>query len=250
MSRLFLFSSLAVLLSSTAGCSSRSERGPIAAPDRGRAVSAVNNGGADQGRCDFKGRVDREVVETSGPGSLLPNVRRVFQLTSFGDERRRTLVCREVDTNLDGVKDVIRTFNDKGDPQKEEADSNYDGKIDTWLFFTSGRLSREERDTNFDGKPDVWKHYVIDEDLTKKERDPNAPLRLQRIQRDLNFDDKPDVWEFYERGRLERMGLDLDFDGHVDRWDHDEVARRAQDAKERAAEQAAKTEKKDEPKEK
>jgi hypothetical protein len=37
-----------------------------------------------------------------------------------GNDRRRVLVCREVDTNLDGVKDVIRTFNEKGEAVREE----------------------------------------------------------------------------------------------------------------------------------
>jgi hypothetical protein len=199
--------------------------GPIAAPDRGR---AVNTQGDDQGRCDHKNREDREAIETSSPGSLLPNVRRVYQIVSYGDERKRILVCREADTNLDGVKDVIRLYNDKGEVATEEADSDYDGRIDTWLTFTSGRLSKESRDTNNDGNPDLWKYYVLDAEIdASKESLAKAPLRLQRIQRDLNFDTKPDVWEFYEQGRLERMGMDLDYDGRVDRWDHDVVARQA-----------------------
>lgn len=216
------FSVLTIL----SACSRRGDQpGPIAAPDRGRATSSQ---GSDQGRCDYRGRADREVIETSSPSSLLPNVRRVYQVASFGDERRRILVCREVDTNLDGVKDVIRLFNDKGEVMSEEADSNYDGKIDTWLSFTANRMSKEARDTNYDGQPDIWKYFVVDEDPTAtKEKIASAPLKLQRIQRDMNFDTKPDVWEFYEQGRLERMGMDLDFDGRVDRWDHDTIARQA-----------------------
>jgi hypothetical protein len=216
--------SLALVATLALACGKQSARpGPIAAPERGRATSSQ---GSDQGRCDYQGRQDRETVETSSPGALLPNVRRVYQVLTFGDEQRRILACREVDTNLDGVKDVVRLYNDKGEAMSEEADSDYDGRMDTWLTFTGGRLSKEARDTNHDGEPDLWKYYVIDEDPTAdKERLARAPLRLQRIQRDLNFDKKPDVWEFYEQGRLERVGFDLDFDGRVDRWDHDVVAR-------------------------
>jgi hypothetical protein len=208
-------------------------------PDRGRATSAAGDAGFDdQGRCDYKGREDREVSETAGPGSILPNVRRVYQIIILADERRRILVCRETDTNLDGVKDVVRVFNDKGEAIQEEADGNYDGKIDTWISFTAGRISKEAIDTDGDGQPDVWKYYVVADDA-KKEKDPTAPLKLSRIQRDTNHDGKPDVWEFYEGGHLERMGVDLDYDGKIDRWDHDEVARRAADDAERAAEKSA-----------
>lgn len=197
--------------------------GPIAAPDRGRATSSQSD---DHGRCDYKDREDREVIETSSPGSLLPNMRRVYQIVQFGEERRRILACREVDTNLDGIKDVVRLFNDKGEAVSEEADSDYDGRMDTWLTFTAGRLSKEARDTNGDGQPDLWKFFVIGDDSSiSKEQLARTPIRLQRIQRDLNFDEKPDVWEFYEQGRLERIGIDLDFDGRVDRWDHDTIAR-------------------------
>lgn len=206
-----------------------SKQGPkpglIVAPDRGRASSSQND---DQGRCDYKNREDREVVETSSPGALLPNVRRVYQIITFADERRRILACREVDTNLDGIKDVVRLYNDKGEATSEEADSDYDGRMDTWLAFSAGRLAKEARDTNGDGQPDIWKYYVMGDDPeASKERLAKAPLKLQRIQRDLNFDTKPDVWEFYEQGHLERIGIDLDFDGRVDRWDHDVVARQA-----------------------
>lgn len=216
-------------------CGRSATPAPIAAPDRGRAVSSQTAAG-DESRCDYKGRPDREVIETSSPGALLPNVRRVYQVATFGEERRRIIVCREVDTNLDGVKDVIRLFNDKGEVASEEADSNYDGKIDTWLSFTAGRLSKEMRDRNHDGQPDLWQFYVVDDEgRAGGEPNPAAPLRLQRIQRDNNYDGKPDVWEFYEAGHLERIGVDLDHDGRIDRWDHDTIARQARMDKQTAA---------------
>jgi hypothetical protein len=215
----------------------RGVSGQISAPDRGRATSAVASSPDEQARCEYKGREDREVSETAGPGALLPNVRRVFQIVGQGEDRRRVLVCREVDTNLDGVKDVVRTFNDKGEALHEEADANYDGKVDTWVTFVAGRMSQEAIDNDGDGQPDTWKYYSA-LDSSGREPDPTAPVRLSRIQRDTNRDGKPDVWEFYDRGRLERMGVDIDFDGKVDRWDHDEVVRRAADAAEKAAQRS------------
>jgi hypothetical protein len=169
----------------------------------------------DKSMCDWKDKPELEVSETTGPGSLRPNVRRVFRDIGEGENRHKVLVCREIDTNLDGIKDVVRTFNAKGEAVKENADANFDGKLDNWGTFVAGRLSEEDTDTNFDGAADVWKYYTDG--------------KLSRIKRDRNFDGKPDVWEIYTNGRLERMGIDDTFDGHVDRWDRDEAARNNDD---------------------
>jgi hypothetical protein len=184
-----------------------------------RARNTYDGGIDDQSRCEFRGRADREAVETAGPGAVQPNVRRVYQMVGAGESMHKVLMCREIDTNLDGVKDIVRTYNEKGESLHELADTNYDGRIDTWITFAGGRISKEELDTNFDGNPDVWKYYVGGQ--------------LVRIQRDTNNDMRPDRWEFYTSSKLERVGVDLDFDGHVDRWDHDELARLAAEAADR-----------------
>lgn len=221
---LVLGAGAAVTLSACGG-RTKNPNGPIAVQEKGRAVSVSNAAGIDdQGKCDYKGRDDREVSETAGPGAILPNVRRVYQIVGTGEDRRKVLACREVDTNLDGVKDVVRTFNEKGEAITEQADANYDGKIDTWITFAGGRISKVVLDEDFDGQPEIWKFYVGGQ--------------LSRVQRDTNKDGKPDVWEFYTKGRLERMGVDLDFDGAVDRWDHDEFARRTAEAAEKAEERS------------
>jgi hypothetical protein len=171
--------------------------------------------------CDWKDKPEFEVSESAGPGALRPNVRRIFKTFGEGDARHKTLVCREIDTNLDGIKDVVRTFNPKGEALHEEADRNYDGRIDLWINFVEGRLAEEDVDSNGDGRPDVWKFYVNGQ--------------LQRIRRDRNFDGKADIWEIYARGRLERVGLDDSFDGHVDRWDRDEQLKYEAEAADRKA---------------
>ncbi len=179
----------------------------------------------DKSMCDWKGKPELEITETSGPGALRPNVRRVYKIVGEGDGRRKSIVCREMDTNLDGIKDVVRLFNAKGEPVHEEADSNYDGKIDVWVTFVNGRLTEEDLDTNYNGKIDVWKSYVEGE--------------LSRIRRDTNGDGKPDVWEIYDHGKLERVGVDSDPDGHVDRWDRDVVALHADEEANLKAQNAA-----------
>jgi len=97
----------------------------------GRARSVGDAGFDDQSRCDYKGRPDREAAETAGPGAVQPNVRRVYQMVGAGESMHKVIICREIDTNLDGVKDIVRTYNEKGESLHEEADANYDGRIDT-----------------------------------------------------------------------------------------------------------------------
>lgn len=178
----------------------------------------------DRTMCDWRNKPELEVSETSGPGALKPNVRRVYKPLGENEGHRRVLVCREIDTNLDGIKDVVRTFNEKGEALKEEADTNYDGRVDVWISFVQGRIAEENIDSNRDGKPDVWKVY-------------NAGL-LSRVKRDRNLDGKPDVWEIYAKGKLERMGLDDTYDGQVDRWDRDLVQLAQADEAERQARDA------------
>ena len=196
-------------------------------PKTGAALRGDVSGVAadDRSRCDFKGRGDREVVESLGPGAKTANIRRVYGVVGEGEDRHRVLMCREVDTNLDGVKDVVRTYTDKGEALNEVADTNFDGKMDTWITFSKGRVAKLREDHNGDGQDDETRFYVGGQ--------------LSRAQIDTNYDGKPDVWEIYDDGKLERRGVDLDFDGHVDRWDRDEIALREIEQKDAAAEKAA-----------
>jgi len=179
----------------------------------------------DASRCDYKGRADREVQEVRGPGAQQTNIRRVFSIVGEGEDRKKILLCREVDTNLDGAKDVMRTYTDKGEPLNELADTNFDGKVDTWITFSRGRIAKVQLDKSGGGQPEEVKFYVGG--------------KLARAQRDTNKDGKPDQWEIYDEGRLQRLGVDLDFDGRVDRWDRDEIALRDIEAKEKAEEKKA-----------
>lgn len=216
--------SLAAL--STAGCK-KSAQEAFNSPATSTPKKVLPDGSIDdQSRCDWRGKKDRDVIETAGPGSVLPNVRRVFAVVGQGQDSQRILVCRETDTNLDGTKDVVRKYNDKGESLFEEADTNYDGKIDTWITFAKGRIAEMKLDANYDGNPDEWKYY--------------SGGRLTRAKRDTNGDSKPDIWEMYgPDGTLERMGVDIDHDERVDRWDYDNDIKRVREDKERKAEEEA-----------
>jgi hypothetical protein len=172
----------------------------------------------DRSMCEWKNKTDVEVSETAGPGAIRPNIRRVYKTFGEAETRRKVVVCREVDTNLDGIKDVVRQFNSKGEATKEQQDTNYDGKVDVWLAFDAGRLVEEDVDSNFDGRIDVWKSY--------------SNGQLSKIKRDRNRDGKPDVWEIYVKGRLERMGVDETGDSHVDHWDRDDIIRQQREDEE------------------
>lgn len=221
--RLLKLTTLSLVILSTVACGSSKKSAKDASEvdgDRSHGFSSD-----DKARCEWDGRADREVSEATASGAFQPNIRRVYQIVGEGADRRKVLICREVDTNLDGVKDVMRTFNDKGETLREEADTSYDGKVDSWISFANGRIVKHEVDRNGDGKPDRWKFYM------------NG--KLSRIQRDTNFDGKPDVWEIYVRGQLDRVGVDVDFDGRVDRWDRDELARVASETKKEEATESA-----------
>jgi hypothetical protein len=167
----------------------------------------------DRSMCDsfvhWKSSPNLEVSETVGPGSFKPNIRRVFKIVGERDARHTVLLCREIDTNVDGIKDVVRTFNEKGEPLHEEADSNYDGKVDDWINFTAGVIEEEDVDSTYTaGRPNVWKFYVNGQ--------------LSRVRRNTHCaSGKPDNWEIYYKNKLERVGVDLGCDGHIDRWDRD-----------------------------
>lgn len=167
----------------------------------------------DRSMCDrfvhWKNSPDLQVSETVGPGAFKPNIRRIYKVIGDKDDRHQVVLCREIDTNLDGLKDVVRTFNDKGEPVHEEADTNFDGVVDDWINFADGRIEEEDIDTTLSaGRPNVWKFY-LDGALSRIRRNTHCPSG------------KPDVWEIYVKDRLERIGSDATCDGHVDRWDRD-----------------------------
>lgn len=211
------------------GChASATTQTPNKAATHSNLIAAVRFLGDDAARCEFNNRSDRDIEESATVGALKPNIRRIYAMVGEGEERHKSLLCREVDTNLDGVKDVIRTYNDKGESLREVADSNYDGKVDTWITFAHGRIAKVDLDQTGSGQPSEFRYYVQG--------------KLSRIQRDSNHDGRPDIWEIYEDGELKRMGWDLDYDGRVDRWDRDEVAERTALEKEMRSEEQRKQE--------
>lgn len=184
-----------------------------------------------QNYCDASA-VDLEASEYDTSGDDTPDVRRVYKRIGEGSLSTAVLVCREVDLNADGVKDIVRRYNDEGRPVREDSDRDFDGQMDQVTFFQEGVIVRVEEDSNRDGRVDTKTYY--------EDGKPN------RVERDLAGRStaaswQPDRWEYYDDGRMVRMGTDMDGDGLVDRWDRDDEWSRQQQAEQRrrALEQAA-----------
>lgn len=181
-----------------------------------RSASPAETGGVKMSEMSL------DTDEIAGVGSLRPNIRRVYRTIGEGEAKRRIVMCREVDTNLDGIKDVARFYDAKGAPISEKADRNFDGVLDVWVIFLDGKIAEIDEDTTKKtGRPNEWRLY-------------NDGV-LVRVRRDRNGDGKPDLWESYNNGKLERVGVDESGDGKVDRWDRDDVLRLEQEHAEQAA---------------
>lgn len=160
--------------------------------------------GVDDPRCEVEGRGDRAKVISQGLAAQHGSIQRVYATGANKEDGKRVVRCREVDTNLDGIKDLVRTYTDAGEPLMELADADYDGEVDTWITFARGVVARLEIDRNADGRPDEYKFY--------------SQGTLAKVQRDSDFDGKLDTWEVYDRGRLHRVGVDTNGDENVDLW--------------------------------
>jgi hypothetical protein len=164
-------------------------------------------------RCDGSAE-DRETsaYDTSGDGQ--PDVRKVFRRIGEPPLARLVLICREVDLNGDNIKDVVRYYDDEGRPLREEADRDFDGKMEAFSIYEHGTIMRREVDGDANGIIDFKVYY-----------DQGKPIRSERDRTGASTADKwqPDLWEYYEEGRMVRMGMDIDGDGRVDRWDRNQA---------------------------
>lgn len=194
-----------------AGCGGNADQARRDQDRRSGAMEGATRAEDDQGRCDTEAS-DHEVSEYDTSGDDYPDVRRVFRRVGDPPLTRLVLTCREADLNGDGVKDVVRHYNEEGRPVREEADRNFDGTMDIITLFQDGRIVRQELDTNADGRVDT-KVYFEDGEMLRTERDLAGRSAAGAW--------RPDRWEYFEDGRMVRMGTDIDGDGNVDRWDRD-----------------------------
>ena len=182
----------------------------------------------DRGRCETDG-ADLEVSEYDTSGDNHPDVRKVFRRRGDAMDVHLVLICREVDLNHDGIKDVVRLYGDEGRPVREQADRNFDGSLDENILFENGRVVQIDRDSDYDGRMDTRIYY-----------ENGVAVRAERdlAGRSSDGEWRPDRWEYFDDGQVVRIGSDLDGDGRVDRWDRDiEYTQRLE--RERAAQEMA-----------
>ena len=133
-------------------------------------------------------------------GQLLADAR----LKEPRGEYVEVIMRKEMDTNLDGKMDVIRNYNRRGALTGEQADTDFDGILETEATVVEGMVIRVTIDMNGDGKPESTRFY--------------RNGQLQRIERDPNGDGVTDTWSHFEKQALTRIGSDYDGDGGVDDW--------------------------------
>ncbi len=114
-------------------------------------------------------------------------------------------ICREVDLNFDGRKDVFAYFGPDGRPVRREDDFDWDGRIDQITYYRGSEIDREELDLNFDNRIDTWRYFRAG--------------AVVRTERDTNNDRHVDYWEEYEGDRVARIRYDTNGDGRPDRVD-------------------------------
>jgi hypothetical protein len=202
---------LCLLSFALVACGSKDPK-PVTSPGAGAGESTSGGENVDGGRCVPDGE-GYEVTEYDTSGDNTPDVRKVFKTMGEGSLARLVLICREADLNGDGRKDIVRLYTEEGRPMREEADRDFDGRIDEITHFTNGRVSLQEIDTSGNGTIDTKIFY-----------EGGQPERAERDMRSRSTASewRPDRWEYYADGHTVRIGTDLNGDGKVDRWDRDE----------------------------
>ena len=95
-------------------------------------------------------------------------------ISMIGQHSEDTLV-EEFDSNTDGDIDHLVRINIDGVKVMESIDFNLDGEMDDLYFYSNGIIVRREIDSNFDMKIDVWV-YIKDGSL------------IEKYEQDLDFD--------------------------------------------------------------
>ena len=83
------------------------------------------------------------------------------------DKNMEGTLIEEYDSNNDGNIDYFIRTNSDGDKVLELMDFNHDGEMDDLYFYSDGIIVRREVDSNFDMKIDIWV-YIKDGTMIEK----------------------------------------------------------------------------------
>jgi len=146
-----------------------------------------------------------------------------FETVSLMENDR--IVKNLIDKNRDGTADVTVFFNAAQQKERLISDSDFDGKSDTWQFYTDDTLSRVEKDENKDVDLKVFyensqKTFLMRDtdfdgyfDTTQRYDDPEWTMIILQ---DINKDEKPDIRSFFKDSTLRRKEIDENLDGFMD----------------------------------
>ncbi len=113
--------------------------------------------------------------------------------------------CRTLDFNYDGAVDAWIYLDDTGQLRRREHDYDGDGGADEVSLYRAGVLVEQHRSTSRAGKLDTWHYFTAG--------------KLARTERDSNGDDYIDQWWEYPDRRAVDCPLihsDVDGDGQPD----------------------------------
>lgn len=84
-----------------------------------------------------------------------------FAGVGFAQDAQKQFTPRkvQVDSNYDGKVDRVEVYDEAGQIQRVESDTNGNGKTDEWVIYKDGKPVKKEKDSNEDGKADVWVDY-------------------------------------------------------------------------------------------
>ncbi len=113
--------------------------------------------------------------------------------------------CRALDFNFDGLMDSWVYLDSQGQIRRRESDFDRDGRVDEVALYKAGLLAERQRATTLVGKLDTWEYYTSG--------------KVSRTERDSNGDAYVDQWWEYVAERSTDCPLihsDVDGDGHPD----------------------------------
>ena len=168
------------------------------------------------------------------PVAIFDESKATIPAQQWGNPRRLVLVRRALDADGDGKPELLRFVDpESGLLIRQEADRNYDGRIDTWSDYEWGALVRRMLDSNDDGNPDGWEVYEKGRMTSRQvDRDDdgvrdgfytyeNDSLALER--HDTNNDGEIDRVIHYRDRKRTSAEEDVDKDGRTDVWYRYEV---------------------------
>lgn len=103
-------------------------------------------------------------------------------------------------------KEGVATYDPKtGRLKRIDADTNKNGRIETFSYWDATRIIRIEIDRDEDGRIDRWEHY-------------DANNKLSRIGSSTKDDEVEDTWTYPDsNGFLAKVESDTDRDGGIDK---------------------------------